>query len=250
VSDEAFKPRTGATLHIADCGRYLFEIPTNRHLVSLFPNSSRVNPVLSPRWWPRLAAFEGLEDAANRKRGGGVFLSTFEKQLDLKRRIVVPQEFRAFAQTTTAQTTTGQTTTAQGLSLGAAAFDGVYCFPAFEADCLEAGGPALLGRYHQVMTELDYGDPLRLALETSVLGEMRPLGFDTAGRITLPEALCDMMGLTDWVSIVGLGDRFQIWSREAFQAHRSAQRAAARDGLSALRTQQRAAQSPGRGNAA
>ena len=28
-------------------------------------------------------------------QGWGVFLSTFEKQLDAKRRIVVPQEFRA-----------------------------------------------------------------------------------------------------------------------------------------------------------
>jgi hypothetical protein len=79
-----------------------------------------------------------------------------------------------------------------------------------------------------------------LALETSVLGEMRPLSFDTAGRITLPEAFCEMFGLTDWVSIVGLGDRFQIWSREAFQAHRAAQRLAAREGLVGLRAQQRA----------
>jgi MraZ protein len=49
-----------------------------------------------------------------------------------------------------------------------------------------------------------------------------------------------MFGLTDWVSIVGLGDRFQIWSKEAFQAHRAAQRLAAREGLVGLRAQQRA----------
>jgi MraZ protein len=50
-----------------------------------------------------------------------------------------------------------------------------------------------------------------------------------------------MFGLTDWVTIVGLGDRFQIWSREAFQAHRAAQRETAREGLAQLRAQQRAA---------
>ncbi len=165
---------------------------------------------------------------AGKKGTGAVFLSTFEKQLDSKRRILVPQEFRAFA-----------TLAASGLS-PLQDLDGVYCFPAFEADCLEAGGAVLLGRYTKVMAELDYGDPLRLALETSVLGEMRPLAFDTAGRITLPEAFCEMFGLTDWVSIVGLGDRFQIWSKEAFQAHRAAQRLAAREGLVGLRTQQRA----------
>ena len=53
---------------------------------------------------------------------------------------------------------------------------------------------------------------------------MAKLAFDTAGRITLPETLCEQFGLTDWVVVVGLGDRFQIWERDAFQAHRAAQR--------------------------
>jgi MraZ protein len=149
-----------------------------------------------------------------------MFLSTFEKQLDAKRRIVVPQDFRALA--------TGP-------------FDGVFCFPSIEADCIEGGGKPLFDRYLGVIEELEFGDPLRSALETSVLGGMAKLSFDTAGRITLPETLCDMFGLADWVTIVGLGDRFQIWSREAFQAHRSAQRETARAGLAQLRAQQRAA---------
>jgi MraZ protein len=149
-----------------------------------------------------------------------MFLSTFEKQLDAKRRIVVPQDFRA---------------------LVSGPFDGVFCFPSIEADCIEAGGKALFDRYTGVIEELEFGDPLRTALETSVLGGMAKLSFDTAGRITLPETLCDMFGLTDWVAVVGLGDRFQIWSREAFQAHRSAQRETAREGLAQLRAQQRVA---------
>ena len=149
-----------------------------------------------------------------------MFLSTFEKQLDAKRRIVVPQEFRALA---------------------AGPFDGVGCFPSIESDCIEGGGQALFDRYVGVIEELEFGDPLRTALETSVLGGMARLSFDTAGRITLPEGLCDLFGLTDWVVVVGLGDRFQIWGREAFQAHRAAQREAARDGLAAMRAQQRAA---------
>jgi MraZ protein len=150
-----------------------------------------------------------------------VFLSTFEKQLDAKRRIVVPQEFRAAA------------------APAAGGFDGVFCFPSIEADCLEGGGQTLFQRYQGVMEELPFGDPLRSALEFTVLGGMRQLAFDTAGRIVLPESLCDEFGLTDWVAVVGLGDRFQIWSREAYRAHREAQRQAAREGLSALRAAQR-----------
>jgi MraZ protein len=153
-----------------------------------------------------------------------VFLSTFEKQLDAKRRLVVPQEFRALA---------------------AGPFDGVFCFPSIEADCIEGGGKALFDRYVGVIEELPFGDPLRSALETSILGGMAKLSFDPAGRITLPETLCDLFGLTDEVVLVGLGDRFQIWGREAFQAHRAAQRELAREGLAELRAQQRAAKLSG-----
>ena len=149
-----------------------------------------------------------------------MFLSTFEKQLDAKRRIVVPQEFRALA---------------------SGPFDGVICFPSIESDCIEGGGKALFDRYQGVIEELDFGDPLRTALETSILGGMARLAFDTAGRVTLPESLCDMFGLSDWVVVVGLGDRFQIWEREAFQAHRASQRETAREGLAQLRAAQRAA---------
>lgn len=147
-----------------------------------------------------------------------MFLSTFEKQLDTKRRIVVPQDFRAAV---------------------SGPFDGVFCFPSIEADCLEGGGKALFDRYAALIEELPFGDPLRSALETSVFGGMSRLSFDDAGRITLPPHLCEMAKITDWVAVVGMGDRFQIWPREDFQAHRSAARKAAREGLAELRAAQR-----------
>ena len=149
-----------------------------------------------------------------------MFLSTFEKQLDSKRRIVVPQDFRALA---------------------SGPFDGVFCFPSIEADCIEGGGKATFDRYQDLIEELAFGDPLRTALETSILGGAHQLSFDVAGRITLPDALCQDFGLSDWVAVVGLGDRFQIWERDAFRAHRAAQRLAAREGLADLRNRQRLA---------
>jgi len=154
-----------------------------------------------------------------------VFLSTFEKQLDSKRRIVVPQEFRATA--SSPASTSG--------------FDGVFCFPSIEFDCLEGGGQALFAQYQSVIEELPLLDPLRSALEFTVLGGMRQLPFDSAGRIVLPEGLCEEMGITDWIALVGLGDRFQIWSLDAYKAHRETQRLAAREGLANLRMAQRSA---------
>ena len=147
-----------------------------------------------------------------------MFLSTFEKQLDSKRRIVVPMEFRA---------------------LLSGPFEGVFVLPSISADCIEGGGQALFKNYQGLIEELAFGDPLREALETAVYGGMSRLAFDTAGRITLPEELCDQFGMTDWVTIVGLGDRFQVWEREAFRAHRAAQRLKAREGLGDLRARTR-----------
>ena len=149
-----------------------------------------------------------------------MFLSTFEKQLDAKRRIVAPADYRAAL--------TGM-------------FNGVFCFPSIEADCIEGGGKDLFDRCNSLIEELEYGDPLRSALELSMRGGMVQLSFDTAGRITLPELLCEQFNLTDWVVIVGLGERFQIWEREAFRAHRAAQRDFARQGLADLRARQRVA---------
>ncbi len=149
-----------------------------------------------------------------------MFLSTFEKQLDAKRRFVVPQEFRAAA---------------------AGSFDGVFCFPSIEADCLEGGGKALFDRYEALIEELPFGDPLRTSLESTVYAGMSQLAFDSAGRITLPEKLCEEFGLSDSVVVVGLKDRFQLWNPRAWQAWQAEQRAAARAGLAQLRQEQRAA---------
>lgn len=153
-----------------------------------------------------------------------MFLSTFEKQLDAKRRFVVPQEFRAAA---------------------AGPFEGVFCFPSIEADCLEGGGQALFDTYDALVNELPFGDPLRSSLEQVVFGGMHRLAFDTAGRIVLPEGLCDEFGLKDWVAVVGLRDRFQIWDRDRYRAHLAESRAAARAGLADLRMRQRAAKTGG-----
>lgn len=150
-----------------------------------------------------------------------MFLSTFEKQLDAKRRIVVPQDYRA--------------------ALSAPGGDGLFVFPSIRSNCLEGGGQALFDRYARMADELEFGDELRDSIERNVFGEMQRLAFDPAGRITLPEALCEQFGLTDWVAVVGLRDRFEIWERDAYQAQRAADREFAKQGLAEMRARQRAA---------
>ncbi|MFT4953882.1 MAG: MraZ protein [Brevundimonas sp.] len=139
-----------------------------------------------------------------------MFLSTHEKQLDAKRRLQAPQEFR----------------TAEN---GAAT--GLYCFPSIEADCLEAGGEGFVAAYRAFIDSIPFGDPFRAAMESQFYGGLKQLSYDTAGRITLTEALVERGGLTSDVVMVGLGDRFQIWDRARWREHEAEQRKLAQQAM-------------------
>ena len=137
-----------------------------------------------------------------------MFLSTFEKQLDGKRRLLIPQEYR---------------TADNG------AEHGVFCFFSITADCLEAGGDRLMAEYVNRIEALPFGSDKRTALEETFYAGQRPLAYDGGGRITLPESLCEDAGLSEDVTIIGMGPRFQIWDRAKWEARRPGRRAIARD---------------------
>jgi MraZ protein len=139
-----------------------------------------------------------------------VFLSTYEKQLDGKRRLLIPQEFR----------------TAEN-----GAEHGVFCFFSVESDCLEAGGDKLMAEYVAMIEALPFGDDWRTALEETVYAGQKPLAYDGGGRITLPEGLCEDAGLGEDVVIIGLGPRFQIWDRARWNARKDERRALAKKAM-------------------
>lgn len=150
-----------------------------------------------------------------------MFRQTYEKQLDGKRRLLIPQDYR---------------TADNGAETG------IFIFPSIEADCLEAGGDRLFQVYAEIISQLPFGSEERSALEWQVMGEQTRLAFDSGGRITLPESLCAEAGLGDEVVIVGLNDRFQIWSKEKHAARRARQRALAKSGLAQIGALKLAAQ--------
>jgi MraZ protein len=65
--------------------------------------------------------------------------------------------------------------------------------------------------------------PTRAALQRRFYASMSRLSFDTAGRITLPEKLCEQFGLSDDVVLAGLGESFQIWNPKAYEAYATEQ---------------------------
>ncbi|MBW8880987.1 MAG: division/cell wall cluster transcriptional repressor MraZ [Asticcacaulis sp.] len=132
-----------------------------------------------------------------------MFLSSHEKQLDAKRRLIVPSDYRAAALTP---------------HDGVEPFEGVYCLAAINAPCLECGGAEFFAGCRDVINEYPKLSPTRAALQRRFYASMHRLAFDTAGRITLPEKLCEQFGLTGDVVLAGLGDSFQIWEPAAYAA--------------------------------
>lgn len=55
--------------------------------------------------------------------------------------------------------------------------------------------------------------PLVKSYQRLVLGHAETLEVDKAGRILLPLTLRNMVGLAREVSLVGMGDRFELWDK-------------------------------------
>ncbi len=122
-----------------------------------------------------------------------MFTSTYDSKVDVKNRVSVPAPFRKH--------------------LGGD--EVVFVWPSFgkSKQCLEGGSRKLVENLYKSIRKMKPMDPRRQALEYGILGECKELQFDGAGgRILLPKKFLDHAGITDEVSFVGLGERFEIWA--------------------------------------
>ncbi len=147
-----------------------------------------------------------------------LFLSTFVNKMDKKGRVSVPAGFRT--------------------ALSSQSFQGVVIFRATGHYCLEGFD---YGTMEELSARLDHFDLFSNQqddLATTIFAEAVQCPFDGEGRISIPSALLDHAGITDSVTFVGLGRKFQIWSAEKFDARRDAARKnVARENLTLPRLQ-------------
>lgn len=127
------------------------------------------------------------------------FVSNFTNRVDAKGRVSIPATFRAV--------------------LARDGFEGVYVHPALDAPALDAGGHALLGEIDAFLSSLPPYSDERDQLSTAMFGTSEILRIDGDGRIGLTELVKTHAGLSDAVTFVGLGGKFQIWEPERFRAH-------------------------------
>lgn len=121
-----------------------------------------------------------------------MFIGTFENKIDRKGRVSVPAQFRR--------------------RLEGQSFHGIVAFPSHTEPCIEACGMDHFERLtEQMLQNYDQFSPQLGALLKRFHGLAAELPFDTDGRIILPPKLLEHAKITEQVSFVGNGPRFQIW---------------------------------------
>jgi len=128
-----------------------------------------------------------------------LFLSTYINKIDKKGRISVPASFRS--------------------SLSQQSFPGIIAYSSFINPCIEACGINRIEMLNQTIDSLDPYSEARDAFATTILGGCVQLGFDSEGRIILPEDLIASANLSEQACFVGKGATFEIWQPEAFEIY-------------------------------
>jgi MraZ protein len=128
----------------------------------------------------------------------GRFVSNVTLRLDSKGRVSIPASFRSVL-------------TRDG-------FDGLYCYPALDRPAIDAGGNALMAEIEAVIARYAPFSDEREQFAVALYGTSETLKIDGEGRVVLSDSLKRHAGITEAVTFVGLGHKFQIWEPGRFQS--------------------------------
>jgi len=136
------------------------------------------------------------------------FVSNVTSRLDAKGRVSIPAPFRAV--------------------LARDGFEGLYLHPALDTPALDAGGHTLLNEIDLFLSTLSPYSDERDRLATALFGTSEVVKIDSEGRVILSEAAKAHAGISDSITFVGLGRKFQMWEPERFRSHLATALAAVR----------------------
>jgi MraZ protein len=125
------------------------------------------------------------------------FVSNITLRLDSKGRVSIPASFRSV--------------------LGRDGFDGLYCYPALVSAAIDAGGNALMAEIEALIGRFAPFSEQRERFALALYGTSETLKIDSEGRVQLSDSLKRHAGITEAVTFVGLGHKFQIWEPGRFQ---------------------------------
>jgi MraZ protein len=125
------------------------------------------------------------------------FVSNTTLRLDSKGRVSIPASFRSV--------------------LGRDGFDGLFCYPALDRPAIDAGGNALMAEIEALISRFAPFSDAREQFALALYGTSETLKIDGEGRMMLSINLRRHAGITEAVTFVGLGHKFQIWEPGRFQ---------------------------------
>jgi MraZ protein len=123
--------------------------------------------------------------------------SLYRHGVDEKRRVQIPSKWRP---------------TQAGLE-----FTLVVWPKAKEGPCLRALPPRQMAELMRDIREMQNSDPSKVVLKRIIGSESEQVAVDKSGRICLPEAMAKAAGIKDQAVLIGLLDRFEIWSPERYE---------------------------------
>ncbi len=86
-----------------------------------------------------------------------------------------------------------------------------------EGPCLRVLPPKQMANLMRDIDAMPNGDPSKVVLKRFIGSESVQVPLDKVGRICLPEQMARAAGINDQAVLVGLLDRFEIWSPERYE---------------------------------
>ncbi len=126
-----------------------------------------------------------------------MFFGTFYHNLDNKGRMVIPSKFRK---------TLGETAK-------------VYIIEGFEG-CLSIYPENHFQTLMHNLEKLTYTNTHHRAYVRTILSSIVELEVDSHHRLSLPKAVLERYQIGDDVSIIGVGDHFEIWNSGSYESYR------------------------------
>lgn len=83
--------------------------------------------------------------------------------------------------------------------------------------CLRVLPPAQMAKLKADLDAMPNSDPNKVVLKRFIGSESVQVTLDKAGRICLPEAMARAAGIKEEAVLVGLLDRFEIWSPDRYE---------------------------------
>jgi MraZ protein len=127
------------------------------------------------------------------------FVAHYTTRLDAKGRVSIPAAYR--------------------LLLDKEGYDGLFLCPAMGEPAFDCGGHALLDEIDTLLNSFPAYSEERDLLSTALLGRSQILKRDPEGRFIITDFIRALTGISDSVTFVGHGNKFQLWEPTRFEAH-------------------------------